>query len=66
MVKLFYLALPKIYGYICSLPFQIVVTEVVSGNHFYSQFVDQGMVHVCVCVYIYIYIYTDVYVYHCV
>ena len=23
--------------------FQIVVTEVESGNHFYSQFVDQGM-----------------------
>ena len=27
--------------------FQIVVTEVESGNHFYSQFVDQGM---CVAV----------------
>ena len=23
--------------------FQIIVTEVDSGNHFYSQFVDQGM-----------------------
>ena len=23
--------------------FQVVVTEVESGNHFYSQFVDQGL-----------------------